>query len=215
MNKYIKISIVILSVFLLKFMLSFTLNEIVIHQYENNKYNDSLTRFLYLFNFSEPYIVYYNHGNLLYQKENYEKAQEKYQQALEKHPSKKRVCDIRINLSLSTLALLDPSKGTVSKELEEAKKNLYEDNCADPFDLNYRSEEAQELKKEIEQLEEQMGGGSGETDDPNDSNDDQEDQNEKEIEQKLKEIQKQANGNRQTQNQVDLYDFEAYTGKRW
>lgn len=150
MKNFLKILLSLLILILVKLTFSFTVNEIIIANYDNSKYNDNLINTLYFINFPESYIAYYNHGNILYKTENYEEAISKFETALEKNPSQNRVCDIRVNLSLSITATINSNNPQESlSKLKKARMILYEDNCANEFDNNGKDEKAEKLEEEI------------------------------------------------------------------
>jgi len=150
MKKIIKLIIAIGILLFFKVLLSFTINEISISNYRKENYDTSLLQILYFLNINEPYIAYYNHGNILYQQEKYEDAIEKYTMALEKNPPKKRVCNIQINLVLAHVKTIDfQKKETALKQLKNARQILYNHHCADPNDLSGDSKESEELEEEL------------------------------------------------------------------
>lgn len=221
MKKIIKLIIAIGILLFFKVLLSFTINEISISNYRKENYDTSLLQILYFLNINEPYIAYYNHGNILYQQEKYEDAIEKYTMALEKNPPKKRVCNIQINLVLAHVKTIDfQKKETALKQLKNARQILYNHHCADPNDLSGDSKESEELEEELKKIEKEMGG---EEEDPNggsgnkkEENETPENKKEKEAEEKLKEQRKEANGSRQ--ETIEQYKNETeygYFGKRW
>ena len=222
MKKIILIIIIFLSLILLKLGSTYLLNEMIIKDYENNKYDNNLINTLYFFNINEPYIVYYNHGNLLYRLERYDEAITKYETSLTKHPKEDRVCDIRINLSLSYIKTINETKPEEALSiLKKAKNILYEDNCASEDDDNGKSSKAEELEEEIKKLEEQIESGKDDDsddgkDDDNDDDNDNPDEN-KNIEEQLKEQQRQNHQSRQ--EDIDYYNElennTYYHGKYW
>ena len=111
MKKYLKYGILIIGLILLKLTFTFTLNKIIISRYNRSIY-DNMIKILYVFNFNEPYIVYYNHGNILYQQNIYAESIKKYETALQKKPPEKKVCDIRVNLSLAIIKNIDINSST-------------------------------------------------------------------------------------------------------
>lgn len=218
MKKIIKIIIVILLIFLLKVSTTFTINEIMIRKYYNGNFNTSLIKYLYFINITEPYIAYYNHGNLLYQNEQYKKAEEKFQAALKHNPTDSRVCDIQINLTLAKVKQIDINNPEQAlKELKKARNILYENHCADAKDDSGKSKEAEELEEEIKEIEKQLGG-SDENEEPNEQEEEEnegEKEKEKEIEEKLKENRQDANENRQdNMNNYGEVDY-SYHGNVW
>ena len=171
---------------------------------------------LYTLNLNLSYIDYYNHGNLYYQKEEYENAIDRYEIALTKNPPKKRVCDIRINLSLATVKL------AIMKEdasyLKKAREILYQDDCAHEEDDTGSSKNAEKLEQEIKELEKNVVGEDPENPDPNeDPNPDPEIPNEENIEEQLKKeiIQNNQIRNENIQTWENLNNYEYYNGKSW
>ena len=59
------------------------INNIIKEDYKKQVYDSKLIKSLYIFNFNQPYIAYYNEGNILYNLEEYEKAKEKYEKLRE------------------------------------------------------------------------------------------------------------------------------------
>ncbi len=219
MKKILKIIFIILLIILIKLILSFSINEIIILNYNNKVYNKTLIKILYILNFNQPYISYYNEGNILYQTENYDKAIEKYNTAIEKKPPQNKICDIRINLSLATIKKINSDNyDTVFSQLEKAKNNLYNNNCAHEFDDNGYSQDAEKLEEEIKNLQNQLSDSS-DSNQSNNSQENEKDNNEdySDIEEKLKDIEKDANANRQSDLSTyeNLNDYSYYSGKRW
>ena len=86
--------------------LNYFYNEHVLNHYEDGDYsiNDNL---LLTLNYIEPYIVYYNNGDIYYKNSLYEDAIESYQAALEyDNVPEDRRCKARVNISLSIIAQL-------------------------------------------------------------------------------------------------------------
>lgn len=218
MKNFLKLLLFLLILILVKLLFSFTVNEIMIVNYDNDKYNENLINTLYFINFPESYIAYYNHGNILYKTENYEEAISKFETALEKNPSQNRVCDIRVNLSLSIIATIDNSKQNDSlSKLKKARIILYEDNCANEFDNNGKDEKAEKLEEEIKKLEKELESSNqnNEDDNPQDNNKDYDNEKEQTVEEKLREIQRGAASSRQHQNDYDENRQTYYDGKNW
>lgn len=220
MKKVLIIITIFLSILLLKLGSTYLLNEMIIKDYENNKYDNNLINTLYFFNINEPYIVYYNHGNLLYRLERYDEAISKYETSLTKNPKEDCICDIRINLSLSYIKTIDENnKEKALSILNKAKEILYENDCAKEDDDDGKSNEAEALEEEIKKLEEQLKN----QEDPNSNNNDPNNEHPEEpnvpqnIEEQLKELQKQNHQNRQ--EDLDYYselsDISYYDGKYW
>lgn len=219
MKNFLKILYIIIIIIFLKLTFSFLINLFIINNYNNNIYNNNLVKTLYLFNFNEPYIAYYNEGNILYKKEKYEEAIEKYQKAIAKNPPQKRICDIRINLSLTIIKNIKSSNNEeIIEILEEAKENLYNNNCANKYDDNGYSKEAEKLEQEIINLQENLSknnSSENSTSEENDStNDDDVNEN---VEEQLKDLEKDANSNRQSDltEYENMGDYSSYTGDKW
>lgn len=203
------------------FGIRFLLNELSNLMYSSNIYSPTLLKPLYILNFNQPYIVYYNHGNYQYMNNEYDLAIESYKSSLERRPPKHRVCDIRVNLALATIQNISSNdKNDILKQLNLAKSYLFEDDCAHENDSNGSSEDAEELKEEISDMENNVGDG----DDSNNNQDNNENNSEKQnesvessIEEELRKNNKDALGNRQ--EDLDSYqnfsNYEYYSGKRW
>lgn len=220
MKRILKILSIILSIVLLKIVFTFTINEIIISNYNNNIYNTNLIKLLYPFNFNQSYIVFYNNGNLLYKKEKYNEAIEKYKKALTKNPPQNKICDIRINVSLSMIREIDEKfdYNSAYNQLEDAKKNLYNNNCANQVDNSGYSEDAEKLEEEIKQLQIELNNSSDPTEKEDEEDDNKEGQADySDIEEELKEIKKQSNANRQYDMTIyeNMGDYSYYSGKRW
>ncbi len=217
-KKILTILLITSGIILLKFLLTFATNELIISNYDKGKYNTGLVKTLYLFNLSEPYVAYYNHGNLLYQSGKYQDAIKKYEKSLEKKPSSKRVCEVRINLALAITATIDETnqEDTLTK-LKQARETLYENNCAHEQDDNGDSQDAEELERELKELEQETNGE--ENNDSDEEPEENEDNNKQEqnqtVEEQLKEIQKESISGRQ--EEMDFYntDTSYYDGKSW
>ena len=219
MKKLLKILTIIFLVLFIKFSFTYTINEIIIYNYKNNNYNTKIIKLLYLFNFYQKYIVYYNEGNILYKTNNYEDAIKKYEIALNKKPPENKICDIRINLSLSIIKNINgDNKTEILDNLNKAKNNLYENNCANPIDDSGKSKDAEQLEEEIKQLEKQIKNNTNSNssnNEPEESSPNNEDYTE--IEEQLKENEQKSNANRQ--DELNIYENmgknDYYTGKRW
>ncbi len=222
MKKVVYILIIITTLLLVKVSVSFTMNEIIIKNYNNGNDNNNLVEKLYILNYPEPYIAYYNHGTILYTKGLYIEAEEKFKTALNKRPPQDRVCDIQINLVLSQIQQIDMTDSeNALKKLKVARNILYENHCANPKDDSGKSEGAEQLEEEIKELEKELGG-SGEEEENNNNQENNEENNnendkEQELEQKLKENRQDANENRQeTLQYFDPNDpGYSYTEKPW
>lgn len=223
MKKILQLVLIILGIILIKLIFTFSINEIIIWNYNNNIYNTTLIKLLYPFNINQAYIVYYNDGNLLYKKEKYTEAIEKYNKAITKNPPQNKICDIRINLSLAMIKEIDNSYDykAAYDQLEDAKNNLYNNNCANSVDSSGYSQDAEKLEEEIKELQNQLNNSSNsnkkQDNEEQDDNTDEEQEDYSDIEEELKEIEKQSNANRQSDMTTyeNMGDYSYYSGKRW
>ena len=215
MKKMIKIFFIINALILIRLISSLMINNIIKEDYKKQVYDSKLIKSLYIFNFNQPYIAYYNEGNILYNLEEYEKAKEKYEQALSKRPAKEKVCLIRVNLSLAIIKAIDTS---AFNQLEEAKNNLYNNNCANPIDDSGYSKKAEQLEEEIKKLEEQLKNQTTNNNQVNKENKNESNKTtDSSVEAKLKEIEKKAYSSRQEDltTSEELSDYSYYSGKKW
>lgn len=113
--------------------------------------------------------AYYNDGNDQFQKTEYEKAIEDYQDALRWFPLRNQECDIRINLAKAIAASADlenlETKEDVEEAiriLEEAREVLLENGFASDEEGGGSSKKAQQLKEEIDQKIEELKNASDE-----------------------------------------------------
>ena len=149
-------SYVLIGLVLFKFAFSYGYNEWVNGKYEEGDYTENYN-LLEVANINEPYIVYYNNGNVMYQRQDYELAIEYFEKALTKNPPEEKECLIRINLVLSKLALLgedafSPEKIEDTIELlEECLGILSEKGCATDEGDGHNNR-AQRLYDEIKEM---------------------------------------------------------------
>ena len=139
-------------------------------EYKDRNYDIS-QHMMEVANFNQPYIAYYNAGNIAYQNGDMKEAIKNYDKALELNGSHKKECNIRIN---KALALIDgivtevKTEEDIQKSLDllyEARDVLLEEDCATDSDTGH-DPEAQRLKNEIDELIQQYenppsGGGGG------------------------------------------------------
>ena len=235
MRKTIIITVyVILGLLLFKFAFTYGYNEWVISKYEEEDYSENFA-LLEVMNVNEPYIVYYNNGNVMYQRMDYEAAVDYYVQALEHNPPEGKECAIRINLALTKLEFLGddfmmPQNIDKSIELlEECLDILSEDDCANDEGTGHNNRAQrlyneikdllEQLKKEKEQQEtdsNQSQSGQGESSqDPSESQSQSEsiEQRQSEIEDEMERKMSSANDQRQQErkeNQENAEDWNWY-----
>ena len=141
---------------LLKFGASLALNEALIANINNGNYSDSLVKMLYALNLEEPYIVHYNDGIRLYKLAEFKDSQAKFEAALKNNPPEDRICDVRINLSLSMIKQIKKGDLNAKLKLQNAKDVLYEDDCASKNDNSGKSDRAEKLEQEIDELQKEQ-----------------------------------------------------------
>lgn len=202
---------------------NYAYNEHIISKYEDKNYSQDLDILTHT-NIIEPYVVYYNNGNIHYQSGEYEAAIDDYKEALERKPDHGGIeCDIRVNLALAVIEKLpddysEPENIDQSIEtLQEAKGYLLKEDCAKD-DGHGHDKDAQKLKEEIDelikQLEERKEQQSQEPQDDDDQNQqqqqEQQNQNnnqyseENSIREELQQIQQDAHEERE--ETLDLYE---------
>lgn len=209
-------------------------NGIIVYCYKNANYT-MIVEPLMVFNWNEPYIAYYNKGNICYQKENYLDAIEAYNMALKKNPPEEKECAIRINIALTMLATIKDSyqNPTYVDEcltvLYEAREVLLENGCATAEGEGH-SKKAEQLREEIEAMINELEQKQSESEDQKESDSteeteasteevteeetteekqQEEDSSEEDIEKKMKKRQSKANKERQENlQQHNEFDFE-------
>ena len=67
MRKVLTFIYLFILIVFLKLVITFVINEMYISKYNKGDYDKNLVKSLFVLNFSERYIAYYNYGNLLYQ----------------------------------------------------------------------------------------------------------------------------------------------------
>ena len=139
-------------------------------------------------------------GNIHYQNKEYDYAIEEYQTALDLNPSQERECSVRINLALAMIKTLCEDYANEEKleasiaKLKEARGILLEDGCATD-DGDGHNETAEQLKREIDQLIDELekkqqttsNSGNAPQDNPDEKKDD--DTYEQDIKKKLQQQQ--------------------------
>ena len=204
MKKILNVVLVILFLLFIHLLSRYLVNEIYISNYNNAKYDTKIVNYLFIANSPESYVAHYNYGNDLYMQKKYKEAKKEYEQALKTTPLSKR-CAVRYNLALSMLELVDYSdESKANAELEQIKKVLEGDNCANDQGTGDNSE-SQNLHDEIEKYQNKSDdGGNNDKDEPNVDEDD--------LKEKLDEQKEQAEEERN-----DMYDpnYSSYTGDKW
>ncbi|MGN0346809.1 MAG: tetratricopeptide repeat protein [Lachnospiraceae bacterium] len=165
-----------------KLIFTYAYNEFTNKQLEADNTDGSYEVLQYL-NYPQPYIAYYNQGNLEYQRGRYEEAIAEYEKALQENIPAGEECKVRINEALSYIATLPGDYDAIEnipdslETLYTARDILLEQECAKDEGRGHNSK-AQRLKEEIddeiERLEElleqqQQEQGEGEEEEENGS----------------------------------------------
>ncbi len=226
MKKILAIIYILLILILIKCVGTYFLNEYYINKYETGDYEETNFENLFFLNIQEPYIAHYNRGNILYQDKEYDDAIEEYEKALKLCKSKKKECNIRINLALAKIAKID--KDYASEEnreetlsiLSDAKNVLCENGCANRNDDNGHSRTAEKLKKDIERIEKELQDKQETDKSQSDKKDNKEEKESKDIKSKkeqLKEIQSKTLNERNDEltKSMQPTEVQPYGGKNW
>jgi hypothetical protein len=149
------------------------LSSLAHNSYKNSQYK-SATQWLlplYVANWIEPYKLPFNHGNALFKQGDFQAAEGRYREALERVPEQHE-CTVRINLALSIEAQADVLIANKSYDdailrYDDTKAVLYdgEDSCGVQF--NETSVERQDGKgdeKSDEQSDKKKDGDSSDGD---------------------------------------------------
>ena len=118
-----------------------------------------------IMNFYEPYIAPYNYGNYYYQKKKYNKAYEKYTEALKYNIPKKRECSVRINIGMTLMKLSEINAEEKNKLLHEAWEHLkkcvgLEIDEEEFDDADELASQQQKASKIIDDINEETGSDS-------------------------------------------------------
>ncbi len=123
--------IVLFCLILLKIVFKVTINHLFIKDYPNKEqeYRLKLNSFINLY---EPYIMHYNYGNYLFQKQKYDDAYIEYQKALQYEMPVNAYCKVNTNIAMT---LYNKSQNLNSKQkkmiLEEASEYVQKCLMAD------------------------------------------------------------------------------------
>ena len=174
------------------------------------------------------YVVHYNNGNRYYRQYSYGRAIEQYEKALEQVIPEGKECRIRINLALAMLGLLGPDYAQPEQIensiiiLEEARWELLAQDCATEGGTGH-SEEAEQLKKEIDEmlkeLYQQQGSGGKDSGSTQQEEPEETDAKEQSVREELSKIQEKAYQEREAERQfmkeIDLETVFDYEGDIW
>ncbi len=192
--------IVLLSIaflFIVKFVGTFMVNEIIKDYYHNRVYRDDLINTLYIANLTEREVAYYNHGNILFKQGKYEEAKARYEKALTYVDEKnKHACPILNNYAATLVYLADgDTKEEIIAELENAKNQLYRYGCAGEGEEDGSSQNSDNLEKEIDKAIQEMQNGDQQDQTVEDKEKD------KELQDQLEKQEKESRSERQDQTQ--------------
>lgn len=139
-------------------------NENFISKYNAGTFDRSIEEPITKVGFPEEYVAYYNCGNAAYRNGDFDQAIADYEKALEAGPRGTKECPVRINLALSIIQKIDfdhldtdKQKKSAINQLLAARQILTANGCADPADANGHSENAEKLKKDIDEMLKELG----------------------------------------------------------
>lgn len=215
----------ILAILLFSLTVTFISNEITIVNYNRGIYKENK---LAMLGFMQPYVSYYNNGNIEFKHDNYNEAIVEYEKALRSGVPKNKECLVRINMALAMIETIDFESGSTEdalKTLKEARETLIEKGCADDKNSGHNAD-AQQLKNDIDKLIEEIENSSGESSDNNqqdsESNSDKKDKKDKKeqtTEEKLEELkeqsQKERDNNMEESAYMKYFNQEYYHGNVW
>ncbi len=222
-NKMLRWVIVVVTTVMLllsvKLWVSFVLNELFIEKYNRGEYDKGLMETVMIVNIPEGYVAHYNLGNAYYQTGDMEKARNEYVEALKSAPSE-RICDVRLNLGLAMVGMIEQTSDKLRDELMEVINVLLADGCA-AENGNGRHDGAQSLYNEIMVILNSSNSGNGNSN--NDENEtpssgDDSDVNEEELEEWLREEAEEAqyeHNNDYNSMIEEMNNYEYYDGKIW
>ena len=191
MKKILAVFGTLCAIFLLVLLVNYVSNENMIKKYNRGIYEGNDLDWL---GFTQPYIAPFNQGDLYYKQGFYDQAIEQYQKALKKHPTRKAICDIRVNWALALTVPLDTESKDIQildeniRVIQEAKDILLEDGCANADHESGHDKEAQELYNILDQLQQQQEQKKQEQqqqDQNQDQNQDNQDQSQQTQDQKI------------------------------
>ena len=192
---------IILILILIKLSYNTIVNSVLISKYNEGQYSENQAKLLTYMNFTQSYVANYNYGNILYQNGEYESAIEEYAKALKGIIPKDKECNIRINYALAickTVQVNETDQHSIKEAIEKYESAidiLTEKGCANKEDDNGHNQNAEKLKKdiqeEIDRLKNLQENGNNDSGD-NDEDDDNEIEEAETIEEKIQEIKEEA-----------------------
>lgn len=205
-----KLFLILLTILFLNTLYTYLLNESFIAENKKGIYNEKKIEKLKTRKTLEDYIANYNEGNMYFQKGEYEKARKSYEEALQKNPPKRRVCDIEINLSLTYVKQATNNEEEI---LKKARETLYLNHCADEKDKSGISMDAENLEEEIKKLEAKETNGEKQEQTSSHNNSSNQENKAQELKERNKEAKKSRQSSMASDENLDNFDF--YYGKNW
>lgn len=159
MKRFVAAIWTLIAIFLVILLLADYSNNRLIENFNNGKYEQNPMGFLGI---TEPYVNYYNRGNVYYALGQYELAEEEYEQAMRSELQERQDCRLRVNYALSMVEQINPNEITednlddVLAILDAARDVLCENGCASRDDNSGHYPDAQTLKNEIDEFERQL-----------------------------------------------------------
>lgn len=180
-----KIFIILYLLFLVvvgKLIFTYVYNERIIKKASSGNYSSNANMLTFA-NVYQPYIAHYNRGNIFYSQGNYDEAIKEYNKALDIGIPEGKECSVRVNLALSIIGKIpydyaspDNIDATIAT-LKEAREVLLPDDCANDEGTGH-SKNAERLKKQIDDLIDELEELKDEQNQSDDNQDDnQDDQN--------------------------------------
>lgn len=199
--------LVVTAIILGFFLVRHLMNASFLDKYDKGVYATKNEEKLKKVNVVEGYLPYYNLGNVYYKEEKYDDAIASYKKALEYHPSHGKECSVRINLALAMIKKIkfdaiatEKDRDRAIDQLLAARAVLCEEGCADADDDNGHSEEAEKLKKDIDDMIEQLKNP------PESDNQNQDDQDDNQNQDNQDQNQDQQQNQDQSQREKDIQD---------
>lgn len=200
-RKILTVIYIILILLIIKMLYNSIINSVLINNYKEKQYSESQAKALTYINFIQSYVAPYNYGNILYQKGEYEVAIKEYEKALNTLIPKEKECMVRINYALAickTVQVREKDEESIKQAIEKynsAIDILTEKGCANKNNIKGHSQEAEQLRKdiqkEIDRLSSLQKNQENKEDDDKDEKDNKKEKKEKESEDKTKKMEKE------------------------
>ncbi len=213
---------ILLILFIAFLTFRFLINYNYYSNFDSEDFKPDDLKALLIGNISESYVVYYNRGNIEFENGNYEAAINEYHNALDRNPSEKKECKIRINLAFSMLKTLnfndigtDEKKNNLINELERVKKVLTEDGCAHENDNDGHNSDAQQLKNDIDKFIKELKQNQPQNQEPQKEEKKENNTNEEKVKKELEKLKQDSLKNRQEMEDLFKEHDYFFEGKTW